>query len=77
MKISITYCAQWNYKPQAVSLAAKIKQALGTEPKLIPEGQGIFDVVVEDELVYSKFKTGSFPDEEQLINELVLTYGSK
>jgi len=70
MKISITYCAQWNYKPQAVSLAAKIKQALGTEPKLIPEGRGIFDVVVEDELVYSKFKTGSFPDEEQLIRAI-------
>lgn len=58
-------------------MAAKIKQALGTEPKLIPEGRGIFDVVIEDELVYSKFKTGSFPDEEKLINELVSTYGSK
>ena len=77
MEISITYCAQWNYKPQAVSLAAKIKQALGTEPELIPKGQGIFDVVVEGDLVYSKFKTGSFPDEEKLINELVSTYGNK
>ncbi len=58
-------------------MAAKIKKALGTEPKLIPEGRGIFDVVVEDELVYSKFKTGSFPDEKQLIIELVANYGSK
>ena len=58
-------------------MAAKIKKALGTEPKLIPEGRGIFDVVVEDELVYSKFKTGLFPDEERLINELVSTYNSK
>ena len=74
MKISITYCAQWNYKPRAVSLAAKIKLALGTEPEIIPEGGGIFDVVVEDELIYSKFKTGSFPDEEQLIKELVSAY---
>jgi selenoprotein W-related protein len=54
-----------------------MKQALGTEPKLIPGSGGIFDVVIEDELVYSKFKTGSFPDEEQLITELVSTYGSK
>lgn len=77
MEISITYCAQWNYKPKAVSLAARIKQALGTEPILIPKGGGIFDVVVEDDLVYSKLKTGSFPDEEQLINELVSTYGSR
>ncbi len=76
MKISITYCAQWNYKPQAVSLAAKIKQALGTEPELVPKGNGIFDVSVQSELVYSKFKTGSFPDEEQLVDKLRSTYGS-
>jgi len=47
------------------------KKDLGTKPKLIPDGRGIFDVVVEDELVYSKFKTGSFPDEKQLMNKLV------
>jgi len=56
-------------------LAAKIKQTLGIGSELIPGGQGIFDVVVEHELVYSKFKTGSFPDEDQLINELVSLYG--
>lgn len=55
-------------------MAAKIKQALGTESKLIPDGRGIFDVVVKDKLVYSKFNTGSFPDEERLFNELVSAY---
>ena len=58
-------------------MAAKIKEALGTEPKLIPEGGGIFDIMVEKELVYSKFKTGSFPDETQLIRELVSAYGDR
>lgn len=58
-------------------MAAKIKQALGIGSELIPGGQGIFDVVVDRELVYSKFKTGSFPDEDQLINELVSVYGIK
>ena len=77
MRVSITYCAQWNYKPRAVSLAAKIKEALGTEPKIIPEGGGIFDIMVEKELVYSKFKTGSFPDEEKLIRQLVSAYGDR
>ena len=77
MKVSIKYCAQWNYEPQAVSLAAKITDALGFEPRLIPEGGGVFEVAVDDELVYSKKKTGSFPDEEQLITELVSTYGNK
>jgi len=50
---------------------------MGTDPELIPKGGGIFDVAVEGELVYSKFKTGSFPDEEQLIDELLSARGSK
>ena len=58
-------------------MAAKINQALGAEPQLIPKGGGIFDVVVDNELVYSKFRTGSFPDEGQLINELVSAYNSR
>jgi len=37
----------------------------------------VFEVAVDDELVYSKKKTGSFPNEEQLITELVSTYGNK
>ena len=76
MKASITYCSLWNYKPQAARLAAKMKQALGIEPALIPEGGGKFEVVVEGELVYSKMKTGSFPDMDQLINELVAAHGT-
>ena len=75
--LNLCSCPKCNYKPQATSLAAKIKQALDTKPVLIPKGGGIFDVSVEDQLVYSKFKTGSFPDENQLIDELVSTYGRK
>lgn len=58
-------------------MAAKIKEAFGTDPKLIPKGGGVFEVVVDDELVYSKLQTGSFPNEEQLINKLVSTHGKK
>jgi len=58
-------------------LAAKIQRALGASPELIPGGGGIFDVVVGGELVYSKFKTGAFPDEEQLTNDLVAACGRK
>ena len=48
-------------------MAAKIKASLGIEAKLIPEGRGIFDVVVDGDLVYSKFETGTFPDSDTLI----------
>ncbi len=51
-----------------------MKEAFDTEPELIAQGRGIFDVTINGELVYSKFKTGSFPDEEQLIAKLLSTY---
>lgn len=47
-----------------------MKQAFGVEPTLIPEGRGIFDVVVDSQLVYSKHQTGEFPDEKQLIAQI-------
>ena len=52
-------------------MAAKIKVALGVEPRLIPEGRGIFDVVVDGNLVYSKYETGTFPDDDQLVSLLL------
>lgn len=48
-------------------MAAKFKHAIGVDSRLIPEGRGIFDVVIDDELVFSKFKTGTFPDETELV----------
>ncbi|MGK0258228.1 MAG: putative Rdx family selenoprotein [Candidatus Azotimanducaceae bacterium] len=55
-------------------MAAKIEEALGVGVELIPEGKGIFDVSVDDNLEYSKFQTGSFPDEAQLVADLALKY---
>jgi len=35
---------------------------------------GTFDVEVNGELVFSKRKTGTFPDEVSLVKQLVSTY---
>jgi selenoprotein W-related protein len=45
----------------AASLAAELKESLGTDAELIPGGGGVFDVKVDGALVYSKFETGRFP----------------
>jgi len=37
------------------------------ELKLIPGGGGCFELSLNGELVYSKLKTGQFPDEEQMV----------
>ena len=35
--------------------------------KLIPAGGGCFEVTVNGELIYSKLKTGQFPDEAAIL----------
>lgn len=57
-------------------MAAKIRASLGVEPRLIPEGRGVFDVVVEGNLVYSKFETGTFPDNDRLVSQLLADQGA-
>lgn len=51
-------------------MAARFEEAFGVRATLIPEGRGIFDVVVDGELVYSKFETGGFPDERDLVERV-------
>jgi selT/selW/selH-like putative selenoprotein len=51
-------------------LAAKLKQALDVDAELRRGSGGIFDVIVDGTLVYSKFKTHTFPDEATLVQEI-------
>lgn len=41
-----------------------------TEMKLIPSGGGCFELIANGELVYSKLKTGQFPDEQAIVDQL-------
>ena len=54
----------------AASLAAKMESELEASVELIAGGNGIFDVDIGGTLVYSKYQTGQFPDEDALINSL-------
>jgi selenoprotein W-related protein len=36
--------------------------------KLIPAGGGCFELTVDGDLVYSKLKTGQFPDEKAMVD---------
>lgn len=40
------------------------------QPTLIVGGGGIFDVVVDGERIYSKHDTGSFPEEDAIVQLL-------
>jgi selenoprotein W-related protein len=50
----------------AANLLNTFKQDI-KELKLIPAGDGCFEVSFNGELVYSKLKTGEFPDEKTIL----------
>ena len=62
MKIDIHYCQEWNYKPKAAGLAEELYKAVGVEADLFPGSNGIFDVIVDGDQVFSKYKAGRFPE---------------
>jgi len=51
-------------------LAARFEESFGATTTLIQGSGGIFDVTVDDKLVYSKHQTGDFPDEDRLLGEI-------
>ena len=47
-----------------------MKEASGVEPELIEGDNGIFDVVVDGKLLFSKHQTGRFPEDEEILEKL-------
>jgi selenoprotein W-related protein len=53
----------------AAKLLTEFKQKIKNFT-LVPAGGGAFEVKVNGELVYSKLKTGAFPDEDAMLSEV-------
>lgn len=67
MKISIEYCSVWNYLPKASSLEANIRKKFKIEDiNLIPSSGGVFEVQVNNELIFSKKALGRHPDSDEI-----------
>ena len=67
MKISIKYCAEWNYKPRASSMGDALNKEFMADIELIAGGGGIFDISLDGKKIFSKFDTGSFPQPAEII----------
>ena len=66
-KIEITYCSLWDYKPEAVSLAADLKElGVNDQIKLVPGDNGIFKLTLDHKLIYSKTRSGDFPNSGEI-----------
>jgi selT/selW/selH-like putative selenoprotein len=56
--------------PQAASLADAIQKECNITPELIQSSGGVFDVIADGKLIFSKKTTGRFPENTEVI-ELV------
>lgn len=70
LKVTITYCAECGYEPQALGLAEVLMKALGhqlSSIELIPWHEGSFEVAVDGKLVHSMYRDGGFPEQATIL----------
>ena len=51
-------------------MAEELHNAFGLKANLIPGNNGIFDVIVDGEKIFSKFKVGRFPNPGEVTSKL-------
>jgi selenoprotein W-related protein len=72
-KVSITYCAECGYGPEALALAGSLIKTFGyrlSSIELIPWHEGSFDVAIGDHLIHSMYREGGFPEHDDVINAI-------
>ncbi len=68
-RVEITYCTQCRWLLRAGWMAQELLTTFGTElgeVALVPGTGGIFDVRVNDELIWSRKTEGRFPESKEL-----------
>ena len=51
-------------------MAAAIKAKHGIACQLIEGAGGVFDVTVDGKMIYSKFNTGRFPEDDEILAQV-------
>jgi len=51
-------------------LTEELRKQFDVEAKMVPGSHGIFDVVVDGKLVYSKSETGRFPNPGEVVENI-------
>ncbi|MDR5710361.1 MAG: Rdx family protein [Armatimonadota bacterium] len=73
MTISIVYCSECNYLPQALEVARGLLERMADEIDelvLVPAAGGAFEVRKDGELIFDMMTSGGFPDVSELIQKL-------
>ena len=69
MNISIEYCNKWNYLHRAASMATELLEKYGnsiSRLELIPSGGGVYEVIKNGKLIFSKKKEERFPELDEI-----------
>ena len=66
MKISITYCTQWNYLSKASSLGENLQKKCNAEIELLAGSGGALEISIDGLEIFSKKKTGHFPTVDEI-----------
>ena len=67
MKISIEYCAMWNYLPKASSLEVELNDNFPqADISLISSGGGVFEISLNGDLIFSKKALNRFPEDGEI-----------
>lgn len=68
-KIKIEYCTGWGYLARAVALTRNILTEHTnkiTELDLVPSSDGVLEISVNDELVFSKKQLDRYPEKKEV-----------
>ncbi len=68
LNVEIIYCEHCNYLPRAKEFKRRLEESYGDniEVFLAAGSTGIFDVYVQGDMVFSKYKELRFPDFEEI-----------
>ena len=67
--IYIEYCEKWNYKPEfdrVSKIILSIDKSINIVGNKSNPRTGAFEVVMNNQLVFSKLEIGRFPDESEI-----------
>ena len=67
--VYIEYCEKWNYKPEfdrVSKIILSINQSININGNKSTPRTGSFEVVMNNQLVFSKLKTERFPNETEI-----------
>jgi selenoprotein W-related protein len=68
--VEIHHCVSCGFRARAVDLAEELNKEFGIEAKLIEGKTGGFDVFINDELIFSKYEVGRFPNLGEIVQKI-------